>query len=413
MFYSIAGAIVDAALRIGGKAPSKRAHSNKSFGDHLGRWPSDVSQLFPLGERDTVCALLTFAETYTCPSPIFLLASLVHLARGIVWPILTSEPNRRRLLLILVALLTPSTDRPRWLSDPSTPVELGQFLAHIRAGPDSRGLEYRQLVGDDSEILLTAIASALDKLPDSSAAVPEFSFWCSILYHDLPKGKVPPPQRALDWVGSYMRTKPPSLGLTLESTVACLKRVRACVCCGISSLRKEDAKALSFCAGCKVALYCSRSCQKQHWQGNGDSTSHRAICPILRRIDGLHTYDGKNPEAFVDAFREIEPGLTADETKLLKQWISETRRALSSGGSKSLPPDDEIGDPEGSSGDCTGDESAGDESTCDEDKDAGAAGDEDRDAGVPSKGVGAEEVHSGEASSDQGINGDVRKEPDL
>ncbi|EJD38229.1 hypothetical protein AURDEDRAFT_116576 [Auricularia subglabra TFB-10046 SS5] len=204
-------------------------------------------------------------------------------------------------------------------------------MGNIRIGPDSRTHDLGQFIGPDVEILYYTVAAALDKLPETHKAVPEFALWCHILYHCVPEGALPVSARMRRWTDEHLKPKPPSLKLSLEETVSRLARVRACGFCGISSVRKDDGKALSFCAGCKLVLYCSKSCQKQHWQGKGERSPHKAVCPILRRIDGIDKYTGQERgqrEPFVDAFGKLEPAFTGEEIQVLGDWMSDVRRAL-------------------------------------------------------------------------------------
>ncbi|EJD38218.1 hypothetical protein AURDEDRAFT_172723 [Auricularia subglabra TFB-10046 SS5] len=346
--YSTAYLIVILALDKGDNAPNKRACSNKNFSDRLGRWPSCVSQLFPLGEQETVSALLAFSETYTYSEPLSILAELVILTRSIVWPILAAEPNRRRLLFIIVTLLNPppGAGSPRGLFDNETVASVTNFLTNIRIGPDSRSYELVQLVRNDSDaaMLYYAVASALDKLPESSKAVTELALWCHLLYTAVPERIERPSVRALRWAEEHMEETQPSLGLSMHSTVCRLSRTRACIFCGISSIRQQDGKALSFCAGCKLVLYCSKSCQKQHWHGRCGRTPHKAACAILRRLDDVDASIGEKRDEFIDAFEKLESGLTAEELEVLREWLCDTQSALGDG-FQSVDPASRIPEP--------------------------------------------------------------------
>ncbi|EJD39430.1 hypothetical protein AURDEDRAFT_146594 [Auricularia subglabra TFB-10046 SS5] len=330
--YNLAAGVIICALDIGDRAPTVRAVANKSFSDRAGRWPSKVDQLLPLGEQSTVLALLAFAETYTCAAPMMVLRQLVILARTLVWPVLVAGENRRRLLFLIIALLAPVVHKepPRWLMEENTLELAVSFLSDIRAGPDAVPREREQFVGGDADILYKAVLFRLNKVPSASEAFPELAAWCLILYHTLPEGNRPkPPTRALRWQDELIQRKKPSLGLAMHMSLSRLLQLRACSFCSASSIRSEDGKALPACAGCKVMRYCSRNCQKRHWnlKGDGDRVAHKAVCPVLRRLD-VYAYANQEPEVFAEAFEKVEPNLSPEEMETVKDWISEVRRAL-------------------------------------------------------------------------------------
>lgn len=126
-----------------------------------------------------------------------------------------------------------------------------------------------------------------------------------------------------------MRKKKPSLGLAMHMTVSRMLQLRVCAFCRASSIQNADGKALPACAGCKLLRYCSRECQKKHWnlKGDEDRVAHKAVCPILKRLD-VHAYANREPEDFGEAFKKVEHEFTAEEMETLQDWISEVRRAL-------------------------------------------------------------------------------------
>ncbi|EJD39436.1 hypothetical protein AURDEDRAFT_171436 [Auricularia subglabra TFB-10046 SS5] len=331
--YNMAATVIFCALDIGDKALTVRAAANKSFSDRACRSPSKVDQLLPLGEQGTVLALLAFAETYTCAAPTMVLRQLVILARTIVWPILMAGANRRRLLFLLVALLAPVVQEPpRWMMEEDTLRLVVDFLSDIRAGPDAvPHRERQQFVGGDTDVLYNAVLLRLTKVQNSSEVFPELAVWCLILYQSLPEGSgmLKPPMRALRWQDEVIGTRMPSLGLAMHLSLSRLLQLRACSFCSASSIRNEDGKALPACAGCKIMRYCSRNCQKQHWnlKGDEDRVAHKVVCPILRRLD-VSAYAIREPEGFAEAFKKVEPNLSPEEMETLKDWTSEVQRVL-------------------------------------------------------------------------------------
>ena len=55
------------------------------------------------------------------------------------------------------------------------------------------------------------------------------------------------------------------------------REVRLCSCCHAA---ETSQKKLSACSGCKVALYCSRECQRRDWRAGH---KHTCAAPLARR----------------------------------------------------------------------------------------------------------------------------------
>ncbi|EJD38219.1 hypothetical protein AURDEDRAFT_172724 [Auricularia subglabra TFB-10046 SS5] len=330
--YTSANLVLIAALVAGPKAPSTRAQFNKNFSDRAGRWPSKIDDLFPLGPRDTVTALLTFGETLSHHAPMMSFKEILCLARPVVLPILASDPNRRRFLSIIIGLLGPINGvkypPDHWLSSRDTPVEelAAWFLHAILEGPGSHFSDHEQILGGDAAMLFAALAPAFNKLPDSTPFISVFAAWYYLLYKALPEPRAPLPIRVVQWLGSWKgANKGTIVELSVHGALTRIVRTRACVYCGVSSLRNEDGKALSFCAGCKLVLYCSKECQRNHWAGKGGRHPHKGACSILRRLD-MHKYAAHEPEEFIEPFRRL--GLTEDEMKTLWTCVTDTLRLL-------------------------------------------------------------------------------------
>jgi hypothetical protein len=67
-----------------------------------------------------------------------------------------------------------------------------------------------------------------------------------------------------------------------EDVRQCLRDIRfSCIFC-----RKEEDGNTKFkaCGGCQIARYCSRSCQKMHWNSSLQDGRHKKICPVIRKL---------------------------------------------------------------------------------------------------------------------------------
>jgi hypothetical protein len=51
--------------------------------------------------------------------------------------------------------------------------------------------------------------------------------------------------------------------------------------CGMEEERNVKFKA---CSSCQIARYCSRRCQKMHWNSTLQNGRHREVCPVIRKF---------------------------------------------------------------------------------------------------------------------------------
>ncbi|EJD38220.1 hypothetical protein AURDEDRAFT_116573 [Auricularia subglabra TFB-10046 SS5] len=329
-FYNTTWIILTTALDAGSKAPAMRVLSNKSFSDRAGRWPSKIDMLFPLGVEDTVSALLEFGERFSSPAPMSVFKDILWIARSIVWPVIISEPYRRRFLTIIITLIDPANGAKtypdtHWLHVLPVIELAAGLLRTIRDGPDSLLGEHKQFVRGDAELLFNAIVPTFDKLPDSSPLFGELASWYRLLHDDLPAGKKPLPKRVVQFLYEHQGVGKPEFEISVLAMVVHLVRTRICSFCGLLALHNDGGKALSLCAGCKVVLYCSKPCQKQHWQGKGDRVPHKAVCAILPRLNA-HKYAESEDLVFIRAFRKLN--FTAEEMAALAAFVLDMRRLV-------------------------------------------------------------------------------------
>ncbi|KAL3903583.1 MAG: hypothetical protein SGILL_010388 [Bacillariaceae sp.] len=51
--------------------------------------------------------------------------------------------------------------------------------------------------------------------------------------------------------------------------------------------KEPSPRAFATCSACKLARYCSRDCQKEHWSISRDGTSHKRCCKEIQKILAL------------------------------------------------------------------------------------------------------------------------------
>jgi hypothetical protein len=80
------------------------------------------------------------------------------------------------------------------------------------------------------------------------------------------------------------------LVMSLVSPCACLgedarqslRDIRfRCVVCG---KQEEGNIKMKACSGCQIVRYCSRSCQKVHWNSSLEVGGHKKVCPVIRKL---------------------------------------------------------------------------------------------------------------------------------
>ncbi|EJD39444.1 hypothetical protein AURDEDRAFT_187346 [Auricularia subglabra TFB-10046 SS5] len=337
--YNAMADIIKAALCVGKDSPAERALAmNKSLCDKKGRWPTHLGQLLPLGEQETVGALLSFAETWICPAPHTVLSSLLAVARPVVWPILVSDRYRKHFILLLASMLDPSMlpdgDLPTVMTRSMAPLRTAlHMLTVIRGGADALPRDMAQLVADTGspDVLFSALSAAVGRLTDRDPQFFEIAQWLHDVYARIPAPRPPPPQRAMRWISVYATRHRPSMLSSLHSVIANLLITRSCSSpeCGISPLRTESGKAFPVCAGCRVTRYCSKACQRRHWKGNdGDGVPHKDVCPLLKMFRLPDDATVCHREIIYKTYTDAERVFTAEQMETLNQWIMESSYEL-------------------------------------------------------------------------------------
>ena len=64
--------------------------------------------------------------------------------------------------------------------------------------------------------------------------------------------------------------------------VRTFSNVSMCRNCGKLEVALGNGSKLTACTRCKVAWYCSKSCQKQHWKEGGHKADCQPLKPLLR-----------------------------------------------------------------------------------------------------------------------------------
>jgi hypothetical protein len=80
------------------------------------------------------------------------------------------------------------------------------------------------------------------------------------------------------------------LVMSLVSPCACLSEdVRQCLRdvrfqCRVCGKQEEGSIKMKACSGCQIIRYCSRSCQKVHWNSSLEDGGHKKVCPVIRKL---------------------------------------------------------------------------------------------------------------------------------
>ena len=67
-----------------------------------------------------------------------------------------------------------------------------------------------------------------------------------------------------------------------EDVRQCLRDIQfRCVTC---DMEEEGDVKFKACSECQIARYCSRRCQKMHWNSTLQRGRHKEVCPVIRKL---------------------------------------------------------------------------------------------------------------------------------
>ncbi|EJD39431.1 hypothetical protein AURDEDRAFT_171431 [Auricularia subglabra TFB-10046 SS5] len=334
--------ILHAGLHQGDRPALGRAWMpHKSFGDRHGRWPSRVAQLFPYGEQDTVNALLDLLDRQILFGPLGILNELLFICRTVVFPVLLAERNRARVIRAIVTLLDPEQRRGVASGMPwygggghamfTTAVG---FLHIVFFGPGGVPGEAKTLYAGHERMLLTAIISGLEDVPDEQHEMAILAPIAIDIYHRMgvlfPFGIVMP-ARIVNWVRAEGEKLRPCFSRILLMLVSQTVKRRRCSApgCGLAELEGGGGQSFQMCARCQVPRYCSKECQLRHWKGMQTDASrslrHKDVCPVLCKVDAKSCIN-LTFEEFEVNYAAVAGGFTHDEKLVLNEFATTVGR---------------------------------------------------------------------------------------
>ncbi|KZV85466.1 hypothetical protein EXIGLDRAFT_841450 [Exidia glandulosa HHB12029] len=355
-FFAAVFQCVFRGLTGGDKAVTERTMVRPQHGFNSRRnhtWPTSVADLFPVGERETVQALIFWCTQLISPHPLNVISQLLVVARPILLPLLMQEPEHGRLVWSLVQCLDPVTttralpahsdpniwpggqapcENPRnWLSLDWIIEDEGRwaygaaamFLFNLRVGVDSSTEDGDNFTIGYEGVLLPFLQRGILAVHNDDDGLP---------VEDLSRQLV----HYVNGIQERLQLADSTLSLGFRRVRHAIKvesakdfefsvatpillylhlwyKNRACFGpdCALPVQRNvASSRPFPFCSGCKFARYCSKTCQKRDWKelrtpGLVSAYSHKELCPVYRRLlaqPGLSMNQESGIKSFQEAF---------------------------------------------------------------------------------------------------------------
>ncbi|KZV92573.1 hypothetical protein EXIGLDRAFT_836366 [Exidia glandulosa HHB12029] len=290
------------------------------FTSKHGRWPTSPKQLFPLGERRTVDALLEWSCRFLSWGPILVLIAFQALTRLHIMPILVTSPVQERFVWLIVRMLrknirTPLLDWPHPKEPCPLPVmrtemqtmwlqpgdkELVQYasgcLAMFTGPSDMQPEDVEKFVTGYETILYSAVQTGFEVAAkdETSLEFETLSIWTMFLHSRLrlPRGTI---DKRVKVTANHDCDTGFHWTTMIYTFLHGLSNTRKCNDAQCSRFESDGISEGRFqvCSRCKLPRYCSRECQKRDWKEGvvipfpwkrGQKIPHKTICPILCKI---------------------------------------------------------------------------------------------------------------------------------
>ncbi|EJD35144.1 hypothetical protein AURDEDRAFT_188828 [Auricularia subglabra TFB-10046 SS5] len=296
--------IVDAACHSLGacfirptEGASDRANKARAaFESRGGHWPTSATQLFPDGEAIILRALVHWAGVLESGSPLHVIAGFTALAHPIVFSTIVRD---RELHAALVAVILErlrtcelvsraefygavENRSPAFRACIQSILAVSMLLAVIQNGPDGGENDTLILLQPRAQEAFRTIVRALDFLEGTTGtgAYPLLAEVANRLQQllKLPDSALPPAVRA---------HRLPDMNIIdmVIWVLALLREKRSRWCpgpgCGRFVHQLEPGAAMHPCAGCGIAHYCSRACERRDWEDG----RHEKLCSIMSAIE--------------------------------------------------------------------------------------------------------------------------------